>query len=121
MDHMRRKTIRPNTMRMVVLDEADEMLSMGFVEDIETILSETPEDRQTLLFSATMPTRLKTVTNKFMKEPESIKVKSKGLTVSNIEQRYIEVPEKQKFDTLCHQLDITPPDLAIVFGRTKEE
>lgn len=119
MDHMRRKTIRPNTMRMVVLDEADEMLSMGFVEDIETILSETPEDRQTLLFSATMPTRLKTVTNKFMKEPESIKVKSKGLTVSNIEQRYIEVPEKQKFDTLCHQLDITPPELAIVFGRTK--
>ncbi|MFB4164393.1 DEAD/DEAH box helicase [Alteribacillus sp. JSM 102045] len=119
MDHMRRRTIRPKYMKMVVLDEADEMLSMGFVEDIETILSEISEERQTLLFSATMPKRLQSVTAKFMDDPEVVKVKSKGLTVSNIEQRYIEVPEKQKFDTLCHLLDITPPELAIVFGRTK--
>nr|WP_091272303.1 DEAD/DEAH box helicase [Alteribacillus persepolensis] len=119
MDHMRRKTIRPKYMKMVVLDEADEMLSMGFIEDIETILQEVAEERQTLLFSATMPKRLQTVTSKFMHQPETVKVKSKGLTVSNIEQRYIEVPEKQKFDTLCYLLDITPPELAIVFGRTK--
>nr|WP_275899578.1 DEAD/DEAH box helicase [Bacillus piscicola] len=119
MDHMRRRTIRPQHMNMVVLDEADEMLSMGFIEDIETILAEVPEDRQTLLFSATMPKRLQSVTERFMKNPESIKVKSKGLTVANIEQRYIEVPEKQKFETLCLLLDITPPELAIVFGRTK--
>ncbi|SFF02616.1 DEAD/DEAH box helicase [Alteribacillus iranensis] len=119
MDHMRRRTIRPAYMNMVVLDEADEMLSMGFIEDIETILAEVPEERQTLLFSATMPKRLQSVTERFMENPESVKVKSKGLTVSNIEQRYIEVPEKQKFETLCHLLDITPPELAIVFGRTK--
>ncbi|WP_246031720.1 DEAD/DEAH box helicase [Salibacterium salarium] len=119
MDHMRRKTIRPQHMNMVVLDEADEMLSMGFIEDIETILGSVADNRQTLLFSATMPKRLQSVTTKFMKDPEVVKVKSKGMTVSNTEQRFIEVPEKQKFDTLCHLLDITPPELAIVFGRTK--
>ncbi|MFB5663867.1 DEAD/DEAH box helicase [Alteribacillus sp. HJP-4] len=119
MDHMRRKTIRPAYINMVVLDEADEMLSMGFIEDIETILKEVPEERLTFLFSATMPPRLQNVTAQFMNDPEVVKVKSKGLTVSNIEQRYIEVPEKQKFDTLSYLLDITPPDLAIVFGRTK--
>ncbi|MGY4690624.1 DEAD/DEAH box helicase [Salibacterium sp. K-3] len=119
MDHMRRKTIRPEYMKMVVLDEADEMLSMGFIEDIETILASVSDERQTLLFSATMPDRLRKVTQKFMHEPEEVKVKSKGMTVSNIDQYYMEVPEKQKFDTLCHLLDITPPELAIVFGRTK--
>lgn len=119
MDHMRRRTIRPQYMKIVVLDEADEMLSMGFVEDIETILAEVPEERQTLLFSATIPKRLQSVVHQFMKNPEKVQIKSKGLTVANIDQRYIEVPEKQKFDTLCHLLDITPPELAIVFGRTK--
>ncbi|SFP59623.1 DEAD/DEAH box helicase [Salibacterium halotolerans] len=119
MDHMRRKTIRPEYMDMIVLDEADEMLSMGFIEDIETILGSVSKERQTLLFSATMPKRLQHVMQKFMKDPEEVKVKSKGMTVSNIDQYYMEVPEKQKFDTLCHLLDITPPDLAIIFGRTK--
>ncbi|WP_051302847.1 DEAD/DEAH box helicase [Salibacterium aidingense] len=119
MDHMRRKTIRPEYMESVVLDEADEMLSMGFIEDIETILDSVSKERQTLLFSATMPGRLQTVTEKFMNDPDVVKVKSKGITVSNIDQHYIEVPEREKFDTLCHLLDITPPELAIVFGRTK--
>nr|WP_280770462.1 DEAD/DEAH box helicase [Salipaludibacillus daqingensis] len=119
MDHMRRKTIKPEYMNTVVLDEADEMLSMGFIEDIETILKEVPEDRRTMLFSATMPKRLKTVINSFMTNPVTIAIKSKEMTVENIEQRYIEVHEKQKFDALCHILDIDPPELAIVFGRTK--
>ncbi|WP_416148865.1 DEAD/DEAH box helicase [Salipaludibacillus sp. HK11] len=119
MDHMRRKTIKPEYMNTIVLDEADEMLSMGFIEDIETILKEVPEDRRTMLFSATMPKRLKSVISSFMTNPVTIAVKTKGITVENIEQRYIEVHEKQKFDALCHTLDIDPPELAIVFGRTK--
>lgn len=119
MDHMRRKTIKLQGIKMVVLDEADEMLNMGFVEDIETILKEVPEDRQTLLFSATMPKRIQNLSQKFLKEPEFITVKAKEMTVENIDQQYMEVQEKQKFDVLCRLLDIQSPELAIVFGRTK--
>ena len=119
MDHMRRKTINLQSISIVVLDEADEMLNMGFVEDIETILKEVPESRQTLLFSATMPKRIQTLAQKFLREPEFITVKAKEMTVENIEQQYMEVSEKQKFDALCRMLDIQTPDLAIIFGRTK--
>ncbi|MBU8906857.1 DEAD/DEAH box helicase [Desertibacillus haloalkaliphilus] len=118
-DHIRRKTIKLHTIKTVVLDEADEMLNMGFVEDIETILSEVPDERQTLLFSATMPKPIERLAQKFMKDPELIKVKAKEMTVPNIEQEYIEVSEKKKFDTLSLLLDIHSPELAIVFGRTK--
>lgn len=119
MDHMRRKTIRLQGIKMVVLDEADEMLNMGFLEDIETILKEVPETRQTLLFSATMPKRIQTLAQKFLKEPEFISVKTKEMTVENVDQQYMEVQEKQKFDVLCRVLDIQAPELAIIFGRTK--
>ncbi|TCS82122.1 ATP-dependent RNA helicase DeaD [Tepidibacillus fermentans] len=119
MDHMRRATIRLHSIQMVVLDEADEMLNMGFIDDIETILEEIPKERQTLLFSATMPKPIQLLANKFMKNPEFISIKAKELTVPNIEQQYLEVNEKQKFDTLCRLLDIHAPELAIVFGRTK--
>ncbi|UOE94028.1 DEAD/DEAH box helicase [Alkalihalobacillus sp. LMS39] len=119
MDHMRRKTIRLNNIKIAVLDEADEMLTMGFIEDIETILNEIPEERQTLLFSATMPKPIEKLAQKFMKNPELIAVKAKEMTVPNIVQEYMEVPEKQKFDVLCRMLDIHAPELAIVFGRTK--
>ncbi len=119
MDHMRRKTIRLQTISIVVLDEADEMLNMGFLEDIETILAEVPETRQTLLFSATMPKRIQDLSQKFLREPEFITVKAKEMTVENIEQQYMEVAEKQKFDVLCRMLDIHAPELAIIFGRTK--
>lgn len=119
MDHMRRKTIRLNDIKMVILDEADEMLNMGFVEDIETILQEVPETRQTLLFSATMPQQIQNLAQRFMRNPEVIRIKAKEVTVANIEQNYIEVQEKQKFDVLCRLLDIQSPELAIVFGRTK--
>ncbi|AHF08018.1 DEAD/DEAH box helicase [Desulfitobacterium metallireducens] len=119
MDHMRRKTIRLSEIKIVVLDEADEMLNMGFVEDIHTILQEVPENRQTLLFSATMPRSIQNLAQRFMKEPELISVKAKEVTVANIEQHYLEVQEKQKFDVLCRLLDMQSPELAIVFGRTK--
>lgn len=120
MDHMRRKTVRFDHIKTVVLDEADEMLNMGFIEDIDTILAEMPLPRQTLLFSATMPEQIRKLAKKYMNEPEVIKVKAKEMTVSNIDQDYIEVQEKKKFDVLCRLLDIQSPELAIVFGRTKK-
>lgn len=119
MDHMRRKTIRLQQVSMVVLDEADEMLNMGFIEDIETILEGIPADHQTLLFSATMPKAVQALAQRFMKNPELIQIKSKEVTVPNTEQFYFEVHERQKFDVLCRVLDIQSPDLAIIFGRTK--
>ena len=119
MDHMRRRTIRMPYVRFVVLDEADEMLNMGFIEDIETILSEVPSQRQTMLFSATMPKQIQELARQFMQSPEYITVKSKGATVSSTMQYYHEVHERQKFDLLCRLLDIQTPDAAIVFGRTK--
>ncbi|TWI59711.1 DEAD/DEAH box helicase [Halalkalibacter nanhaiisediminis] len=119
MDHMRRKTIRLQQVEMVVLDEADEMLNMGFIEDIETILKEIPSERQTLLFSATMPKRIEKLAQTFMKDPQLIAVKAKEVTMENIEQQYVELNERQKFDTLCRLIDIHTPELAIVFGRTK--
>ncbi|MFO1444781.1 DEAD/DEAH box helicase [Bacillus sp. Bva_UNVM-123] len=119
-DHIERRTIRLGNIKMVVLDEADEMLNMGFIEDIERILSEIKGERQTMLFSATMPKRIQSLAEKFMKDPELVKIKAKEMTVKNIEQHYMEVHEKQKFDVLCSLLDIQSPELAIVFGRTKK-
>lgn len=119
MDHMQRKTIRLDQIEMVVLDEADEMLNMGFLEDIENILKEIPLERQTLLFSATMPKPIQNLANEFLKDPEFIRIKTKEVTVPNTEQYYYEVQEKQKFDVLCRLLDIQSPELAIIFGRTK--
>jgi ATP-dependent RNA helicase DeaD len=119
MDHMRRQTLRLQQIEIVVLDEADEMLSMGFVEDIETILQEVPKERQTMLFSATMPRAVQELSRRFMREPQYISIQPKEVTVPNTEQQYIELPEKFKFDALCRLLDIQSPDAAIVFGRTK--
>ncbi len=119
MDHMRRRTVRLQNARFVILDEADEMLNMGFIEDIETILAEIPAGRQTMLFSATMPKPIQELAGKFMKNPEFIGIKPKEITVPNTEQHYYEVPERKKFDVLCRLLDIQSPDSAIVFGRTK--
>ncbi|WP_317906907.1 DEAD/DEAH box helicase, partial [Bacillus subtilis] len=120
LDHMRRKTIRLESIETVVLDEADEMLNMGFIEDIETILAETPQEtRQTLLFSATMPKRMESLASKFMKNPTRIAVKAKEVTMENIAQQFIEVHERKKFDVLCRLIDLETPDLSIVFGRTK--
>lgn len=120
MDHMRRRTIRTDAVQTAVLDEADEMLNMGFIDDIREILKSIPEDRQTLLFSATMPKEIRNIATTLMKSPKEVKVKAKEMTVENIEQYFIEIPEKFKFDTLNNHLDIHSPELAIVFGRTKK-
>jgi ATP-dependent RNA helicase DeaD len=119
LDHINRKTMRLETVNTVILDEADEMLNMGFIEDIESILASTPAERQTLLFSATMPGPIQRMAEKFMKDPQIIRVKTKEMTVPSIEQYYLEVVERNKFDVLTRLLDIQSPELAIVFGRTK--
>ncbi len=120
MDHMRRRTLDLSKIKMAVLDEADEMLNMGFIEDIETILSEVPDERQTLLFSATMPREIQNLAKKFMQDAEVIRIQAKEMTVDLTDQSYIEVLERKKFDILCNMLDIQSPELAIVFGRTKK-
>ncbi len=100
MDHMRRKTVKFDHVKFVVLDEADEMLDMGFREDMETILTETPEERQTVLFSATMPKPIMEIAKKFQKDAQIIKVVRKELTVENIDQFYYEVRPKNKNEVL---------------------
>ncbi|CRK85132.1 DEAD/DEAH box helicase [Neobacillus massiliamazoniensis] len=119
LDHINRKTMRLDNVQTVILDEADEMLNMGFIEDIEAILAKIPEERQTLLFSATMPGPIQRIAERFMKDPHIVRVKTKEMTVPSIEQYYLEVQEKNKFDVLTRLLDIQSPELAIVFGRTK--
>ncbi len=120
MDHMRRKTLKFNELKMVILDEADEMLKMGFREDIETILSATPDSRQTVLFSATMPKDIIEITGKYQKDPEMIKIKSKQMTATNIEQFFFEVKQGQKKDALSLLLQYYQPKLSIVFCNTKK-
>jgi len=119
LDHIKRKNIKLGGVHTVVLDEADEMLNMGFIEDIELILSTVPDERQTLLFSATMPDPIRKIAERFMREPVLVRVKAKEMTVDRIEQYYLELKESEKFDTLARLFDIQTPDLAIVFGRTK--
>lgn len=121
MDHMRRKTIRMDALHTVVLDEADEMLNMGFREDIETILKEVPEDRQTVLFSATMPAPILNITKYYQKDAEMIQVVKKELTVPSIEQFYYEVSYKNREEVLSRLLDIYSPKLSLVFCNTKKE
>ena len=120
-DHMRRKTIKMEQVHTVVLDEADEMLNMGFREDIETILEGVPKERQTVLFSATMPKAIMEITKKFQKKAEVIKVTKKELTVPNIEQFYYEVRPKNKEEVLARLLDIYTPKLSVVFCNTKKQ
>ncbi len=119
LDHIKRKTLRLHHISMAVLDEADEMLDMGFLEDIERILKETPKEKQTLLFSATMPRPIQTLAERFMNHPEIIKIQAKEVTSPTVEQVYYEVSERQKFDVLSRLLDVENPELTIVFGRTK--
>ena len=121
MDHMRRKTVKLDNINMVILDEADEMLDMGFREDMETILTETPEDRQTVMFSATMPKAIMDIARNFQKDARIIKVVRKELTVSNIEQFYYEVRPKNKTEVLCRLIDIYNPRLSVVFCNTKRQ
>ena len=121
MDHMRRKTVKFDEVKMVVLDEADEMLDMGFREDMETILSGTPDERQTVMFSATMPKPILDIAGRFQNDPYMIKVVRKELTVENIEQFYYEVRPKNKPELLCRLIDIYNPKLSVVFCNTKRQ
>ncbi|HLR43434.1 MAG TPA: DEAD/DEAH box helicase, partial [Pseudogracilibacillus sp.] len=120
LDHLNRRTIKLGDIKVAVLDEADEMLNMGFIDDIKDILKAIPEERQTLLFSATMPKEIRNIATTLMKSPTEIKVKAKEMTVENIDQYFMEVPERFKFDTLTNHFDINSPTLAIVFTRTKK-
>ncbi|HHR3331139.1 TPA: DEAD/DEAH box helicase [Streptococcus pyogenes] len=119
LDLIKRKALILDHVETLILDEADEMLNMGFLEDIEAIISRVPADRQTLLFSATMPTLIKQIGVKFMKDPEHVQIKNKELTNVNVDQYYVRVKEQEKFDTMTRLMDVNQPELSIVFGRTK--
>lgn len=119
LDHINRKTIRLDDVQTVILDEADEMLDMGFMEDITSILSLVPEERHTMLFSATMPTNIRKLADQFLRNPEHVSVIPTQVSAPTIDQAYIEVHERQKFDALSRLLDMESPELAIIFGRTK--
>nr|WP_208290839.1 DEAD/DEAH box helicase [Streptococcus pseudopneumoniae] len=119
LDLIKRKALKLQDIETLILDEADEMLNMGFLEDIEAIISRVPENRQTLLFSATMPDAIKRIGVQFMKEPEHVKIAAKELTTELVDQYYIRVKEQEKFDTMTRLMDVEQPELAIVFGRTK--
>ena len=119
LDLIKRKALKLDHIETLILDEADEMLNMGFLEDIEDIISRVPENRQTLLFSATMPDAIKRIGVQFMKEPEHVKIAAKELTTELVDQYYIRVKEQEKFDTMTRLMDVDQPELSIVFGRTK--
>ena len=119
MDHMERGTLNLDNIAMVVLDEADEMLDMGFREDIEAILRDTPKECQKVLFSATMAKQIMDIASRFLKEPQILQIERKMLTVPSIEQIYYEVRPHQKMDALCRVLDANDYRKALVFCSTK--
>ena len=120
LDHIRRRTLKLENIRMVILDEADEMLNMGFREDIESILSNVPEKRQTILFSATMPPDILAITEKYQREPVQVKIKSAQKTVELIDQFFFFVPMGRKTDALKLLLSAYSPESAMVFCNTKK-
>jgi len=121
MDHMRRETIDISNLKIVTLDEADEMLRMGFQEDVEWILSHTPKERQTALFSATMPRQVRRIAERYLKEPVNIEIERKTMTVPAIKQFYINVSEGQKTDALTRllELEASSGEAVLIFHRTK--
>src|ERR1700759_3048945 len=119
-DHLERGTLDLSRIDYLVLDEADEMLNMGFAEDVERILSETPEYKQVALFSATMPPAIRKLTPKYLHDPTEVKVEAKTATADNISQRYIQVAGPRKMDALTRVLEVEPFEAMIVFVRTKQ-
>ena len=119
MDHMRRHTLRLDDLRTVVLDEADEMLNMGFLDDIQTILAETPDTRQTVLFSATMPPAILKITDKFLHDPQTVDIRTGQRTIAAVEQFFYRVPQARKMDALNLLLQYHDPKRAVVFCNTK--
>lgn len=121
MDHMRRGTLALDKIRFVVLDEADEMLDMGFAEDIEYILQQTPAERQTALFSATIPSEVLGLAQRYTRDPARISIAGEQLTAPRTRQVYYEVLPREKLDALCRILDVETPTTAIIFCRTRAE
>ena len=121
MDHIRRRTLDLSTVHTVVLDEADEMLNMGFVEDIEFILNEVPEERQIALFSATVPRRIEALARRYLRNPERVTIAQETLTAPQTRQMYVETQQRDKVEALTRILDLESPSSAIVFCRTKRE
>ena len=119
LDHIGRHTLKLQNLKVLVLDEADEMLDMGFIDDIEKIVEQMPTARQTLLFSATIPASIMRLTNKFMHEPVTVKIKAKELTADTVEQYYVRAKDYEKFDVMTRLFDVQDPDLALIFGRSK--
>lgn len=121
MDHLAKGTLDLSELKYLVLDEADEMLKMGFAEDVETILADTPDDKQVALFSATMPAQIRRISKKYLHDPEEITVKNKTTTSANTTQRYLMVSYPQKVDALTRILEVENFEGMIVFVRTKNE
>jgi len=119
MDHMRRGTIKLQHLKMIVLDEADEMLNMGFKEDIETILRDTPEERQTVLFSATMPPAILNLARTFQRDPQTVEINKSQVTLEQIDQSCVEIPVSKKMEALNLLLRFHKPNRALVFCNTK--
>jgi ATP-dependent RNA helicase DeaD len=121
LDHLQRGTIRLDNVKMVVLDEADEMLDMGFSDDVEAILRRLPKDRQTVLFSATISPEIRKLAEKYLNQPFPVKVLHEQLTVPGIEQRYLEVGDPMKSEALSRMIDFYNPRLTLVFCNTKRK
>ncbi|HEX5222582.1 MAG TPA: DEAD/DEAH box helicase [Verrucomicrobiae bacterium] len=119
MDHMRRGTLRLDTVKMAILDEADVMLNMGFRDDIELILQSVPKERQTVFFSATMPKPIRDLIDKYAREPQNVKIEQKAMTVPTVEQVYYEVDRRFKMELLTRLIDIHDIKLGIIFCNTK--
>jgi ATP-dependent RNA helicase DeaD len=121
MDHLAKGTLDLSELKYLVLDEADEMLKMGFAEDVETILADTPDDKQVALFSATMPPQIRRISKKYLHDPQEITVENKTTTSANTTQRYLMVSYPQKVDALTRILEVENFEGMIVFVRTKNE
>jgi len=119
MDHMRRGTLKLKTVSTLVLDEADEMLRMGFIDDVEWILERTPDERQVVLFSATMPTPIKRIAKKHLKDPAEMTIEERTTAATTIRQRYLEVGARDKTEALARILEVEPHEGVLVFARTK--
>jgi ATP-dependent RNA helicase DeaD len=119
-DHLEKKTLDLSQLRFLVLDEADEMLQMGFQEDVETILATTPEDKQVALFSATMPAQIRRISKRYLTDAAEITVTNRTVTAANTRQRYISVSHQQKLDVLTRVLEVESFEAMIVFVRTKQ-
>ncbi|TIC89337.1 DEAD/DEAH box helicase [Nocardioides sp. GY 10113] len=121
MDHLDKGTLDLSELRFLVLDEADEMLNMGFAEDVETILADTPDTKQVALFSATMPRQIRALSGTYLKDPVEVTIERKTRTAENIKQRYLMVSYPQKVDAITRILEVETWEAAIVFVRTKNE